>query len=629
MIRSIEIENFKSIGNRTKFELSDITLLYGPNSAGKSSLVLALHYLRSILCDHDLDPEYIDLDGEQIQLGGFGSLVHGRNLNNSISIDVTLDANDGLQWVDLTEFFLQPRDYPVDKNLRKLLELTRERTLANRERGECEFWQFPDHGQVGPLPLAYQPKVARFSLTISWDRSQERPRVNCFATFLDDIPILQCKTDRDEFRGPHARLSPKLINILPLQLVDFSSWMRAFDSPPKTKFDKSWESTEKHLRNMVGRGPKASTWDSTHLQGGELLTRFRDEWEKLRSIWHSIESKGSGESQNWVKTGGKLSKGGFEWPSVGPSQSMFSLLGWNDSLVYTKHDGTEGLAFNSLAAYCGILSTTIQASISQTLERRFLHLGPLREHPNIGDRSGLRHPKASWLRGLQAWQLVLENSTLCEKASEWLESKGKFSAGHALERTAFTSFSGSYDEVVESVKNSPSQARTRSSEKFGVVVRDRHGLYLQSREVGTGISQVVPVIVAALNNPGLCFIEQPELHLHPKMQLAIADLLIEMRSFWNAGSESHLKRQCIVETHSEHIALRLLRRIRESGEVGEKPSSELCDSPLYILPEQISVLYALPTDNGLQIQRLRVDETGEFIDRWPSGFFDERAEELF
>lgn len=36
MIRSIEIENFKSIGNRTKFELSDITLLYGPNSAGKS-----------------------------------------------------------------------------------------------------------------------------------------------------------------------------------------------------------------------------------------------------------------------------------------------------------------------------------------------------------------------------------------------------------------------------------------------------------------------------------------------------------------------------------------------------------------------------------------------------------------
>jgi hypothetical protein len=32
---------------------------------------------------------------------------------------------------------------------------------------------------------------------------------------------------------------------------------------------------------------------------------------------------------------------------------------------------------------------------------------------------------------------------------------------------------------------------------------------------------------------------------------------------------------------------------------------------------------------GVRIQRLRVDEYGEFSDRWPHGFFEERADELF
>ena len=53
----IEIENFKGIGDRQMVELRPITLLFGPNSAGKSTILQALHYLREILERGNIDPD--------------------------------------------------------------------------------------------------------------------------------------------------------------------------------------------------------------------------------------------------------------------------------------------------------------------------------------------------------------------------------------------------------------------------------------------------------------------------------------------------------------------------------------------------------------------------------------------
>ena len=48
-ISAIELENFQSIGTRTRFELKPITLLFGPNSAGKSAIFDAIELLRFTL----------------------------------------------------------------------------------------------------------------------------------------------------------------------------------------------------------------------------------------------------------------------------------------------------------------------------------------------------------------------------------------------------------------------------------------------------------------------------------------------------------------------------------------------------------------------------------------------------
>ena len=91
-----------------------------------------------------------------------------------------------------------------------------------------------------------------------------------------------------------------------------------------------------------------------------------------------------------------------------------------------------------------------------------------------------------------------------------------------------------------------------------VIVDKRSKTIVSHRDVGIGISQVLPVIVysyASENN--LIAVEQPEIHLHPALQADLGDVFIQ-----SALGEN--KNRFILESHSEHLLLRLMRRIRET-----------------------------------------------------------------
>ena len=124
-------------------------------------------------------------------------------------------------------------------------------------------------------------------------------------------------------------------------------------------------------------------------------------------------------------------------------------------------------------------------------------------------------------------------------------------------------------------------------------------------DVGFGISQLLPFIVQSLaTERQIISIEQPEVHVHPKLQADLGDLLAE------AIQKS--KNQFIIETHSEHLILRLQRLVRNKQ----------------IKPEDVSVIYVSRGTEGAKAERLRIDEDGDFIDEWPNGFFPERLREL-
>src|SRR4051794_7298176 len=89
----IEIENFKGVSTRQSIELRPITLLFGANSAGKSTILQALHYMREILERGNIDPD-VTIAGGLIDLGGFATLVHNHELDRTVSLKLTLDLSD-------------------------------------------------------------------------------------------------------------------------------------------------------------------------------------------------------------------------------------------------------------------------------------------------------------------------------------------------------------------------------------------------------------------------------------------------------------------------------------------------------------------------------------------------------
>ena len=133
-------------------------------------------------------------------------------------------------------------------------------------------------------------------------------------------------------------------------------------------------------------------------------------------------------------------------------------------------------------------------------------------------------------------------------------------------------------------------------------------------EVGSGLGYVFPVLcVLAQNQTQLVIVQQPELHLHPALQAALGDVLIE-------SAES---KTLMIETHSEHLLLRILKRIRQTHlQASIAPE-------LKINADDVCVLYFNPSPDGTTtVKRLRITEDGEFMDRWPRGFFGERDQEL-
>jgi hypothetical protein len=134
--------------------------------------------------------------------------------------------------------------------------------------------------------------------------------------------------------------------------------------------------------------------------------------------------------------------------------------------------------------------------------------------------------------------------------------------------------------------------------------------------LGVGFSQMVPFVSSALSSDNrLIVIEQPELHVHPALQTELADLFIQ--------SAKERGNRFLIETHSEHLILRVMRRIRETTR------NSLPEGKPPIKPEDVAILYVQPGENGSTVLELRIDEQGRFRDNWPQGFFEDRLDEMF
>lgn len=148
------------------------------------------------------------------------------------------------------------------------------------------------------------------------------------------------------------------------------------------------------------------------------------------------------------------------------------------------------------------------------------------------------------------------------------------------------------------------------------LVEEGRDLEFTPYDIGIGIAQVLPVVVGALaTRSGILAIEQPELHLHPAVQVRLGDLFIESA----IGERGNT---LIIETHSEHLLLRIMRRLRETN------AGRLPEGKLPIKPEHIAVLFVERNRSQTLIREMPLNERSELVKAGPGGFFEEDLEEI-
>jgi predicted ATPase len=265
---------------------------------------------------------------------------------------------------------------------------------------------------------------------------------------------------------------------------------------------------------------------------------------------------------------------------------------------------------------------------STNFVERALHLGPIRDIPDRFHGAEDVYGKPTMSEGSAAWETLLNDKKARSELDVWLRDRKLLGRRFELD----VDHSVTLSEVIRSTKqrgNWPNhEAKVRQdmfmraqnpARPFLLVNDVDAGRRASSlHDVGFGLSQVLPVLAYSLVPDSLLIaIEQPELHVHPAAQADLADLFIE-------ASTKTVRRKgnnFLLETHSEHLILRLLRRIRET-KAGNAPENRR------ITASEVSILFVSPSDEGSWVTHLPVDDNGEFTEPWPEGFLPDRTKEL-
>jgi AAA15 family ATPase/GTPase len=588
-ITKLSLTNFRTFKETQTIEFAPITLLFGPNSVGKSSVLLSLFYLQEILTTGECDVQKIEaLDDKYI--GGFKNLVTGRDTNKSITIKVEYDKTGKIGSTYAKTFELASSD---------------------------NFMQQPS---IQLQDQAMSTTSVCLEFIIAWSKSKETAFVERYSVSLNNEYLGSITSDTglkspvlNDLNFFHSLLLP----------TDHEDWLDDMRYNSNEYLNTHWEEAMGMIMRRKGY-------------------EYSDNFSSDGSI-SKLETELAGQFPIGVKTfNGALPK-------------ALTLL---ESNVQTESPTTDAIVSE---AFSELFISPIDNLLS--ILQKSLCIGPLRFIPDALYQKNPHPKQRDWYHGKAAWDTLGRSETQRATINSWLHDADKLNLGYSLKnkstvskhfysdkKSSLATLKQYIEELEDSMKITFSEGdidETPDSEQKEVdidrlkeFIRDQeknnakiengkaettadskvvlwdtlNNIEVTSSEIGVGISQILPLVVAALDTEGgVVSCEQPELHIHPRVQVALGDLLLS-----NCNDKTFL-----IETHSEHLILRILRRLRES----HQSTNTAMYAP--ISPEEVSVLYLEPTDNGVTVRRLAVDEDGDFENDWPDGFFDERDEELF
>lgn len=609
MIEALTISNFKAFGTPQAVPLRPITLIFGPNSAGKSSILHSLLFTHEAVRTGDLDVRYTQLGGESVDLGGFDQLTFRRDRSRPVVLSFQS------QWLpEIGKHPIKLKDVEVRSTLQvdeSAFEDLDTKASALWEQSESVFGEDISNNAILKRKLA-----AKLLDTLASEETGSDPQGKMeFLLQGDDEAALGVRPALLRFEilsGGEPILSASRRSGSGLRIDRFATGHPVFQEIIKTLV----------LANTTT----------------ELFTEAdaKAVSAELDSLLPGIDIESNG-----IICRAPLKSGAFP-------------LGEELLAMLPRDNRTEELRKQARLFFPPLLSRLLEAAASIVTDfcSSLHYLGPLRAYPP-------RHISLESLgeegvsEGLDAWKIVLKDTDIRRKVNGWLGSEflqTKYELGVNAQipsQLVSEGLESGVEELVseleENFKKSQEEGedlespyadlvpkelhedllmsiinRCRGSSVRELTLRDRStGTVVSHRDIGIGVSQLLPVLVKAYaSRNATVAIEQPEIHLHPALQAELADVFIE-------SALGEQKNTYILETHSEHLILRLLRRIRETAE------NKLPAGKTPIRPEDVAILYVKPGKEGSRVICLPPNSEGDFDQQWPDGFFEERAKELF
>ena len=554
MLNSMNIGNFKAFAEPQSIPIRPLTLIYGANSSGKSSILHSLILARHAQETGNLDVHRTNVGGEAVDLGGFRQFIHRRDA--SLRVNWTMDLGTGTFSDSLAELSTPITNLSVSFSV----------GIALDDR---------DH----PLPNAL-------------------PEIHSYEVFADKQSLMRMsrrsdgKLKLDRLNHEHHAFREILINV-----ASYST----FGTLTNSNFNE--------LDNAIT----------------EIVPEI-------------------------VASSGRFLPEGLE------ESESFNVDIWRTQLAMAQGPRNEEFAVAIRPYVYFVIDTLLSRITGKIYEElsRLKYLGPLRSYPPRSLAFSQHHDPNWYSGGGYAWDVVRSDSQVRELVNEWLSAPDRLQTPYELvvrdlvgidelEKPLLSGIEQAefdmeplYDDyrsptasptgavpVVKDVEVEVARLcdhiRSSDIDKLSelIMIDRRSNTIVSHRDIGIGVSQVLPVLVGAYAAQNqIIAIEQPEIHLHPALQADLGDVFIQ-----SALGDS--KNRFLIETHSEHLLLRIMRRMRETHD------EELPDGVPEVTPKDVCILFVQRIGTSSAIRHMELDDEGRLLDAWPGGFFEEGFRERF
>jgi hypothetical protein len=552
MLTEYALTNFKAFAGEQRVKLKPITLIYGQNSSGKSSLLQSLLLLKQTI-ESSENPEMLLLPkGNLVDLGGYREFINGHDVRKPFVFEVRLPVPKGEHV--LPGLIQKTFDNLGVTSLGLRVEMVHDAISSAAKLGGLELFI---GGQSEPV-MSFKSERAQ--------TKQRYPRRFAFRVPSPGIGVGESGLRLSSLNSQHpffsalwdiarAQLQPEVVNELLKRREFLTKRLEKLRPPELVDID---DAAKRPVEKRMERELKAVDTSLEKLKGYSLTEALTD---MEKSIAKTFLPCRNFLPVTLVREEGYEARGFFGHLEYGP-----------------------GMGYD-LASVPGLVIFT--ANWLQSALESSIYIGPLRDYPerhyifsgNLTEQVGKS--------GKMVPDVLFKRRDLLDQVNQQLET---FGLGYELK--------------VSSVNDRDSDLQ----DVFALRLFDKHtSVHASILDVGFGISQVLPIIVQSmLSRRKTLIIEQPEIHLHPKLQADLGTLIATC-------SKEPFNNQFMIETHSQHLILRLQRLIRQGK----------------LTPDDVSVIYVDRSATGSQCVELRLDKDGDFIDNWPQGFFEEGYNEIF